>query len=65
MTMVALDRIPLPAGRTVAFEPGGKHLMLSGLTGPLERGSSFALTLTFAHAPAAVVTVPILDNPPG
>ena len=37
-------------GRSGEFEPGGLHVMLVDLAGPLESGSSFELTLTFATA---------------
>jgi len=36
--MVHLDKVKVPAGRQVAFAPGGKHLMLVGLTKKLEAG---------------------------
>ncbi|MFM8267246.1 MAG: copper chaperone PCu(A)C, partial [Ilumatobacteraceae bacterium] len=35
MSMQEVDSIPLPAGETVALEPGGSHIMLLGLTAPL------------------------------
>lgn len=34
VSMVALSNIVLPAGETVAFRPGQKHLMVSGLQPP-------------------------------
>lgn len=34
----------------VAFEPGGRHVMLIGLKRPLKEGDVFPLTLTFANA---------------
>ncbi|MGR0220019.1 copper chaperone PCu(A)C [Agromyces sp. ZXT2-6] len=37
----------IPAGGTLDLEPGGSHLMLMGLTGPLAPGSEITVTLTF------------------
>lgn len=51
MSMTELkDGLPLPAGEAVALQPGGAHLMLIGLTGPLAAGDVVSMTLTFAHA---------------
>ena len=44
------DGIPVPAGQTVALEPGGMHLMMMGLKEPLVEGAVVPLTLTFAKA---------------
>lgn len=51
--------IPLPPGDTVVLRPGGLHVMLMGLTGPLVQGEKFDLRLRFEHAPAVTVTVGI------
>ena len=51
--------LPLPAGEAVELAPGGKHLMLMGLTGPLVEGSSVPLTLTFSATPAMTVQAPV------
>jgi len=37
MSMVAIKELVIPAGETVVFSPGGKHLMLMGLTKKLEK----------------------------
>ena len=51
MTMRALpDGLPVPAGETVMLEPSGTHLMIMGLTGRLEEGQAYDLTLTFEKA---------------
>ena len=47
--------LPLTAGTPVALAPGGKHLMLTGLTAPLVEGVSTPLTLTFSATPAMTV----------
>lgn len=50
MIMRAIPGIELPAGRTVALEPGGYHLMLLGLRRPLRAGEAVPLRLTFKDA---------------
>ena len=53
--------IDLPAGEMAHMKRGGDHVMLMGLTGPLEQGSDIAVTLVFENAGEVVVTVPV-DN---
>lgn len=64
MTMQEIDSIALPAGQTVALEPGGYHVMLLGLSAPLETGATIELTLTLDKAGTVVVEVPVLDEAP-
>ena len=45
MSMRQLDRLELPAGKTVALAPGGYHLMLTGLKQPLKKGDTVPLRL--------------------
>ncbi len=47
MTMNEMPEIPVPAGATVEFKPGGLHLMLMGLQQYLEIGDQVPVTLTF------------------
>jgi copper(I)-binding protein len=54
--------LPLPADATVTLEPGGTHLMLMQLNGPLVRGATVTLTLDFEVAPD--VTVEAQVRPP-
>ena len=49
--------IPIPAGDTVTLEPGGLHVMLMGLTGSLEEGTTYPLTLVFEEAGSVEVMV--------
>lgn len=52
MSMAELpDGLPLPAGESVALQPGGNHIMLMALKQPLVEGEMVSLTLTFEHAP--------------
>jgi copper(I)-binding protein len=64
MTMRKVSAVDLPADEPVVFGPGGLHVMLLGLAGPLESGSSFELTLTFADAEPLTVTVDVRDEAP-
>ena len=54
--------LPLSADTTVTLEPGGTHLMLMQLNGPLVRGTTVPLTLDFEVAPD--VTVEAQVRPP-
>jgi len=44
------DGVEIPAGGSVALEPGGNHLMLVGLSKPLKQGTRVPLTLRFEKA---------------
>jgi hypothetical protein len=58
--MVALPQgVQLPAGETVAFERGGLHVMLMGLTGPLVDGATVPITLVFEGAGALTIEFPV------
>ncbi len=48
--------LPLPEGRLIELKPGGNHIMVMGLTEPLEDGDSLEFTLDFERAPDARVT---------
>ena len=50
MGMHAVPRLDVPAGASVALEPGGYHLMLMGLVKPLAVGETIDLTLRFERA---------------
>jgi copper(I)-binding protein len=64
MEMVPVESIEIPEGGEVALEPGGLHLMLIGLAAPLEVGTEFEMTLTFATAGKLTLNVPVLDEAP-
>lgn len=53
------DGIALPAGSTVTLAPGGLHVMLMNLNGPLVEGATLALTLVFEKAGTVEIEVPI------
>ena len=45
--MRPVEAIDIPPGGEARLEPGGLHIMLLGLAGPLVEGASFPLTLVF------------------
>lgn len=53
------DGVAIPAGQSVMLEPGGLHVMLMNLNGPLTEGATFAVTLSFEKAGTIEVQVPI------
>jgi copper(I)-binding protein len=55
MGMEPVARLDCPIGATVAFAPGGYHLMITGLTVQLKAGDSLELRLVFEHAGTIVV----------
>lgn len=58
MRMREVSSVDLPPAKAVALAPGGYHIMLMDLHGPLTIGQTFPLHLTFAHgAPADVQVV--------
>ena len=53
------DGFEVPAGGHHRLARGGDHVMLMGLTGPLEHGAEITVTLTFEKAGALEITVPV------
>ena len=62
MTMREVDGVDVPAGATVAFEPGGYHVMLLGLAEPLVAGESFPIDVAFAGGATRTVTAEVRDR---
>ncbi len=54
--------VVIPADDAVLFEPGGKHMMLVGLTQELASGTTIDLTLSFAQSGELRVSLPIQDQ---
>ena len=50
MRMRAVEALDIPAEATVRLEPGGTHVMVTGLKQPLDAGSTLQLDLTFERA---------------
>lgn len=46
--MQPVSSFDIPAGGTITLGPGGMHLMIMWLTGPLTTGGTLQLNLTFA-----------------
>jgi len=60
MSMAPARDIPVPAGTTITFAPGGKHVMLFSVGPNVKAGDTVPVTLSFAsgrkiEAPAKVV----------
>jgi periplasmic copper chaperone A len=64
MEMRPVDRIEVPAGETVALEPGGYHVMLKELVAPLEDGATVEVTLVFEESDEQLVTADVGDAAP-
>ena len=47
--MQEVTQVSIPAGESVVFEPGGKHVMAMGLEEGLEPGAEVEVTLTFVR----------------
>ncbi len=67
MRMRAIPSLALPAGQAVVMQPGGQHLMLMGVTAPLQVGADVTLTLKLRKADGKTVTqdvvVPVRPRP--
>ncbi|MFZ2019869.1 MAG: copper chaperone PCu(A)C [Methyloceanibacter sp.] len=53
------DGLPIEAGASLVFEPGGTHLILLGLNDALDAGEQLLLTLEFDRAGPVDVLVPV------
>ncbi len=49
----------VPAGGKLELKPGGKHVMLMGLTAPLTEGGEVEITLKFEKAGEVTVKAPV------
>ncbi len=59
MHMHRVDKIDLPAGKTVMLESGGLHVMLMGLKQDLKPGDEVSLELVFADGSKKQLEVPV------
>jgi periplasmic copper chaperone A len=57
--MRPVEAVEVAPGAPIVLEPGGMHLMLSGLTEKLEAGATLPLTLAFEHAGEVTLEVPV------
>ena len=69
MRMRAVAALELPAGQPVQLKPGGYHLMLMDLKGPLQAGTQVPVTLQFRDAKGAAsslqLSLPVALRAPG
>lgn len=65
MRMRKLERLPIAAGETVTLEPGGTHLMLSGLREPLVPGARLELTLSFEKSRRQTIAAEVRNDSGG
>lgn len=56
------EGIKINSGETIEFSPGGKHIMIMGLEGPLQKGASIIITLHFEDGSSKDQLFPILDK---
>ena len=60
MRMRSAEQLDLPPKSTVELKPGGYHVMLMGLTAPLEKGTTLPLVLKFERAGEISIKVDVL-----
>jgi periplasmic copper chaperone A len=61
MQMNLQSSVPLPVGAEISFEPGGLHIMLTGLKQDLQVGDTITVTLHFKTHADLVLSVPVVD----
>lgn len=59
MRMRQIDAIDLPTDEHVELQPGGRHLMFTGLKRPLKAGERVPLSLRFEKAGVVTVEMPV------
>lgn len=62
MRMRPVANFTVPADGVVSLTPGGFHLMFMDLSAPLMAGETIQVTLTFEHAGAVEVNLPVRDR---
>ena len=60
MRMRQVDKIDLPAGESVALQPGGLHVMMIGLQQALVPGEQIDLALVFDDGSKLAIKVPVV-----
>jgi copper(I)-binding protein len=59
MVMRQVKEIALPKGQTVNLKPGGLHVMLIDLNGPITAGSSVGITLVVKDKSGKLSKIPV------
>lgn len=62
MQMKQLEKIAVPAGGSVVFQPGSHHVMLIGLKAPLQEKQTVPLTLRFANGESLQLVLPVKNE---
>ncbi len=63
MEMGPAGVLPLAHGESLVLAPGGYHLMFFALPTPFALGEEVPVTLTFAHAGAVEISLPVARDP--
>ena len=61
MQMKLQNSVPLPVDAEISFQPGGLHIILTGLEQDLKVGDTVTLTLHFKTHAEMVLSVPVVD----
>ncbi len=64
MRMAPVLGITVPTGQTVTLKPGGRHVMLIGLTKPIKDGDKISLVLSFKRS-GSIKIIAVAGRPPG
>jgi hypothetical protein len=63
-TMQRMESVEVAAGKTVAFKPGGLHLMLMSARQPLEKGETVPITLSFRSGETIEIEAMVMMSAP-
>ena len=63
--MVRLNSVDIAPGESLVFEPGGRHIMLLGITDAPEEGGDVALCAVSAMGTEACTPAPVTRQAPG
>lgn len=64
MRMRMVSAVDIPAHGHIALAPGGTHLMFNGVSTPFVEGERIPVQLTFEHAGAVSVELPVSRTAP-
>ena len=59
--MKRIERLEVPSGKTVEFEPGGLHVMLKDPPAALEIGDKVSLTFRFEKSGLRTVRAQVIE----
>ena len=63
--MAQLNSVDIAPGESLVFEPGGRHIMLLGITDAPEEGRDLALCALSAMGTEACTRAPVTRQAPG